>query len=251
MDNSKAYHIRLKIDQLKRELAALEGENLSPDERTDAATALTCGHDVVMDNLRSTARRFGQKGRAVLAAWQESRGGSEPWWYSTTATPALLPYDIRSVDSLVPVFELFSARNALELVRMLFENESGLSVEELPSASSLDPEVVNSVVSRLCNHGYASNSGERVSLTLKGWQFFIVVSHLVFVQELKLEPSKALKIMPAFQEVFGIQWGENLGMSESTALKKLDEHGWLDRLRDEGICEEDVRSAIYEHNCPR
>lgn len=251
MDDSKAYHIRLKIDQLKRELAALEGENLSPDERTDAATAFACGHDVVIDNLRSTARRFGQKGRAVLAAWQEGRGGSGPWWYSTTATPSLLPYDIRSVESLLRVFELFSERNTLELLRVLFENEGGLSVEELPLASSLELGVVSSILSRLCKHGYASDSGGSVSLTLKGWQFFIVVSHLVFVQELKLEPSKALKIIPAFQEVFGIQWGEYLGMSESDALKKLDEHGWLERLRAEGICEEDVRSAIYEHNCPR
>ena len=73
MDRNRAYHIRLEIDRLKRELAEIEQENLSPDGKTDSATAMTCGHDIIIENLRSTARRLGQNGRAVLAGWQENR----------------------------------------------------------------------------------------------------------------------------------------------------------------------------------
>lgn len=248
MDRNRAYHIRLEIDRLKRELAEIEQENLSPDERTDSATAMTCGHDIIIENLRSTARRLGQNGRAVLAGWQENRGGSNPWWYSTTVTPDVLPYYIRSVANLVRVLELFSKNNVLELVKVLFENENGLHEAELSNALNLTQDEFHRMTSTLIGQGYISESSQQYVLTFKGWQFFIVVSHLIWFQNLKLEPSKALKIVPAFQEVFEIQWGEFLGKDEDTALKELRDKGWLKRLTDEGVIEEDIRKAIYEHN---
>jgi len=248
MKNNRAYHIRLEIDQLKRELAEIEQENITQDEITDSATAMTCGHDVIIENLRSTARRFGQEGRAVLAGWQENRGGSDPWWYSTTITPDGLPYDIRNVDNLTPFFKLFSDRNVLGLVKLLFENETGLDEIGLSNELDLPLDELNKITSMLIQHSYISKSSQKLLLTFKGWQFFIVVSHLIYYQNLKLEASVALKIVPAFQEVFGIQWGEYLGIDEEIALRKLAEQGWLDKLSNEGVKLEDVRKAIYEHN---
>lgn len=248
MDRNRAYHIRLEIDRLKRELAEIEQENLSPDERTDSATAMTCGHDVIIENLRSSARRLGQNGRAVLAGWQENRGGSNPWWYSTTVTPDILPYVIKSVANLVRVLELFSKSYVLEMVKVLFENENGLHEAELSNVLNLTKDELNRITSTLIDQGYISESSQQYVLTFKGWQFFIVISHLIWFQDIKLEPSKALKIVPAFQEVFEIQWGEFLGKDEDTALKELRDKGWLERLTDEGIIEEDIRKAIYEHN---
>ncbi|MBD3277076.1 MAG: hypothetical protein GF388_02140 [Candidatus Aegiribacteria sp.] len=249
--NKRAYHIRLEIDKLKRELADIEGDNLSQDEKTDSATAMTCGHDVIIDNLRSTARRLGKNGRAVLAGWQESRGGSDPWWYSTTCTPDILPYDIRNVDNLVEVLQLFSDRNALELVKLLYEDDTGLNETELSNKLGVTAEELGKIISVLFQQEYISKTGKSFKLTFKGWQFFIVVSHLIWFQNLKLKPSVALKIAPVFQEVFGIHWGEYLSIDEEDALDKLAEQGWLDKLSSEGIEREDVCKAIYEHNSPR
>jgi predicted transcriptional regulator len=136
----------------------------------------------------------------------------------------------------------------LEMVKVLFEHDYGLHEAELYNALNLTQDEIRRIASTLIDQGYISESSQKYVLTFKGWQFFIVVSHLIWFQNLKLEPSKALKIVPAFQEVFEIQWGEFLGKDEDAALKELRDKGWLKRLTDEGVIEEDIRKAIYEHN---
>lgn len=249
MSKSRAYEIKFQIDQLKRELAALEADNLSLDEKTDSAASMTCGHDVIVDNLRSTAREFGLNGRAVLACWQERRGGSDPWWYSTTIIPDLLPYFIRDAKYLVPVLSLFSDIKVLLITQLLFEHNEGCSKEYLVSCTNMDTSDVEATISSLQERKYVRSSESKYHLTFKGWQFFIVIAQLIYVQEQKLEPAKALKINPAFQEVFGICWGEYLGKEEDDALAQLEESGWLEKLCKDGITEADIREAIHEYNC--
>ncbi|MCK5116648.1 MAG: hypothetical protein KAR44_08610 [Candidatus Aegiribacteria sp.] len=247
MSKSRAYEIKFQIDQLKRELASIE-EMSTPDSMTDAATCMACGHDAIIENLRSTAREHGTKGRAVLACWQERRDGSNPWWYSTTIIPNMLSYSIRDVKHLVPVLAFFSDIRVLLITQLLFEHYEGCSIENLASYTNMDTSDIEATISSLQDREYVRSSEGEYHLSSKGWQFFIVIAQLIHAQEQKLEPAKALKIFPAFQEVFGIYWGEYLGKEEDDALAQLDESGWLEKLYKDGITEADIREAIHEHN---
>jgi len=247
MSKSRAYEIKFQIDQLKRELASIE-EVSTPDSKTDAATCMACGHDGIIENLRSTAREHGANGRAVLACWQEQQDESNPRWYSTTIIPDMLPYSIRDVKYLVPVLSLFSDIKVLLITQLLFEHNEGCSKEYLVSCTNMDTSDVEATISSLQERNYVRSSESKYHLTFKGWQFFIVIAQLIYVQEQKLEPGKALKILPVFQEVFGICWGEYLGKEENDAFAQLEESGWLEKLCKDGITESDIREAIHEHN---
>lgn len=122
-------------------------------------------------------------------------------------------------------------------------------LEELCRRLQSEPGAVAEVLARLRERGYVYGEFAGLwRLTQKGWQFDIVLAHLVFVQEIKVRPEKALEIAPAFYETYGIQWGEHLGREPAEVLAAFRENGWLKKLEGKGVSEQDVIAAVTEHN---
>ena len=247
--NERVLWLRREIERLKTELRTLEEGELSEEERVAFAASTVCAHDEILANLRKMALMYDQENRAVLACWQRPGTNRRERWYSTTVTPAKLPLLIRDPAKIAEVLRVFTDETAAAILQALFGHEEGMTLEELRRESQSAPGALEEVLARLRERGYISGESPGPwRLTQKGWQFYIVLAHLVYVQEIKVPPEKILEIAPAFYETYGIQWGDHLGREPVEVLAAFRENGWLKKLEGKGVSEQDIIAAVLEHN---
>ncbi len=224
--NNRAYEIRMEINQLKKELLEIEGDQLSKEESANLCTSATCGHDVVVENLQKLCKDYDIENLAVMACWDNGQ------FYSTNISPVLLPHYLRDVNNIAKFLEPVLSGNSLTIMQQLLENGT---VTELKETDLLE------------EHNFITKTDDGWKLTSKGWQTFIVLGHLTFVVDIKVPPEKAIPISQAFQEVLGKEWGERLEMSAEEVIERLKELGWMEKLEAANVDLKDIEDAVYEN----
>lgn len=247
--NREAYELRSKINQLKARLKEIEGDELSSDQEMELCASATCGHDVVLENLKKLCTDYQLKNLAVMAAWEREESGNVKW-YSTNVSPLALPYLLRDVQSILQFLSPVYNQTALKIMEYLLETEQA-TLSGLTTALDTKGEELQKRVEELKEKDFlAENSGE-ISLTVRGWQTMIVLGHLTFVLDVKVPPEKAIPLSKAFLEVLHINWGDVVEMDSQEVISRFRETGWLERLAQEKVTVEDIEKAIYESRAPR
>ncbi len=243
--NGEAHSIRAQINALKARLLEVEGVPGDQDEETDLHTSAVCGHDEMIANLRRLSRVYGQDGRMAMASWEHVEGTERPWWYSCTMDTAALTYLLRNASIIQSFLAPIMTDNAMNVLWLLYEaRRAGAASEQLPKEH-------REAVRALADHGYIeSHESVGYSLTLAGWQTFCVLAQLCYVIHVKVDPQKSMKIAEAFHELYGVGWGEYLGIELDQVLENLRTGGWLHRLSVEGVSEDEIAVAVHEHNSP-
>lgn len=249
MLNREAYEIRLQINQLKERLVEIEGSELSSDEEMQLCASATCGHDVVLENLKKLCQDYDLKNLAVMAAW-EKEDTDHVKWYSTNVSPQALSYLLRDVKSILHFLAPVYGLEALQIMQYLLDNDKG-NLEELVEDLDLSREDVERVLHGLQEEDFVTEKEGIWVLTIKGWQTFIILGHLTYVLDVKVPPQKAIPISKGFLEVFGMQWGDPIEMDSQEVIGGLRKSGWLEKLQEMNVTIEDIEKAIYESRSPR
>lgn len=244
-----AYEIRKKINELKERLRKIEGSSLKGEERAKMESSTVCGHDKVLDNLQTLCKERGHDGLAVMACW-EILDDEDNRWYTTNVDPTKLSYFLRDVGNIVDHLDPILNKVSLKLLQLLTSEKREMG-EEIFDEIKAPTEEIDENLSELEEKGLIEKSEQNWNVTTKGWQTFVVLGHLTFVSDIKLEPEKAVPISRAFHDVFDIAWGERIETSFEEVLERLEEEGWMKELREEGIEEEDIEKAVYESKYPR
>lgn len=243
---SEAFKIRSEINKLKERLLEIEGEEVTGEEKANLCTSATCGHDVVIANLQKLTKDYNLKSLAVMACWKNDPENRSTRWYTTNVSPSVLPYLLREARSILeflsPIFNLSS----LEILQHLLIVESEDSLDPFIERTEMPLEEAKKALENLQKHGFIERVDNDWILSNKGWQTFIVLGHLTYVLDLKVPPERAIPLSKAFLEVLGKDWGERIEMPYEEVIEKLKESGWMKRLEEDGITEEDIGNVIYE-----
>ncbi|KGG79427.1 hypothetical protein Y919_12130 [Caloranaerobacter azorensis H53214] len=245
--NSEAYKIRSEINRLKARLKEIDEELMSEEEKAVMCASNVCGQDVVLDTLQTLCRERGLENIAVMACWQKGMG-KKSRWYSTTITPSFLPYLIRDVDTLIKYLKPLMNYNALKILEYISIKSESIGTLELAEKLHIPIDDIEKELINLSKNNFIKQEDGKWESTLKGWQTYIVLSHLAYNYEWKLETEKALKIAEAFKSVLNKEWGEPLNMTYDEVMKKLSMSKWLEKLYKQGIKDSDIEKAVYENN---
>ncbi len=247
--NHEAYGIRKKINGLKARLIELETGADGGEDSSELCASSVCGHDEIVANLRKMCRTFEHSSRAVVAAWEQMPGSSRTRWFSTTVYPETLPYHTRTPRNVSAYLAPLAVPGAFDILEFLFSVRTPQTEKSLSRAQHLAGCEARTLEA-LTAAGHIQSDTEGYSLTMKGWQSYIVLAHLTNVLDLKLEAAKAIKVSEAISAVYSVDWGEYLGRALGEVVEDLTAAGWMARLRQAGIDESDIEKAVYEYNAP-
>lgn len=248
--NSEAYKIRSEINRLKARLKEIDEELMSDEEKAVMCSSNVCGQDVVLSTLQTLCKERNLKNIAIMACWQNNKEKNSRW-YSTTITPLFLPYLIRDVDTLIKYLKPLMNYNALKILEYISIKSENIGALELAEELNIPINDIEEELNNLSRNNFIEQKNGKWKSTLKGWQTYIVLSHLAYNHEWKLETEKALKIAEAFKNVLNKEWGEPLNMTYDEVMKKLSMSKWLEKLYDQGIKDSDIEKAVYENNYPK
>ncbi len=246
MFNEEASKLRREINQLKAKLLEVEGDSLSEEEKADLCCSTSCGHDLVLSNLQKLSRDYNLKSLAVMACWKNDPEQNSNRWYSTNVSPDVLPYYLRSVGSIIEFLTPVFNTHSLQILEYLVEVEREGSLETMSKKIGMKVEDVKETIHLLERNDFLGTYKGDWSLTNKGWQTYIVLGHLTYVLDIKVPPDKAIQISRAFQEVLGKEWGEYIEESGEEVVEQIKKAGWMEKLEEKDVTEEDVKKAVYE-----
>ncbi|QSX06665.1 hypothetical protein JYG23_04210 [Sedimentibacter sp. zth1] len=194
----------------------------------------------MLSSIQQICKDKGTEDIGIMTAWSEKRG-----WYTTTTVPQVLPDLMGNVECIIDYLGGLLEKNKLEVIQILSTKLLNTTTRDISEILNIKIDLVEDILKELHNEEIVKKDNDKWSITTKGWNTYIAISHITYNYTIKLDINKAFAIAEVFKKVFDKEYGEDLGMGYEEIIMKLKDTEEWEGLMSKGITEKDISQAEH------